>query len=135
MEKQKKVIDASILAKWFLNEQDSEKARSIRKEHLEENTIIIIPELAILEVINVLKYKGGTEKELDIVNNVLWNTELKIERTTQQILKKAIENSIKYDITLYDSLYVAISQLYGSVLITSDSELFKIPNVIPLDKI
>ena len=48
---------------------------------------------------------------------------------------KAIINSKKFDKTIYDSIYVSLAQIHGADLITADSELFKIPNVISLDRI
>jgi len=48
---------------------------------------------------------------------------------------KTIENSVKYNITIYDALYVTLAQIHGTFLITADKKLYKIPNVIALEKI
>lgn len=135
MEKQKKVIDASVIVKWFLNEENSEKALKIREDHILEKTILIIPELTFIEILNALKYKGANVQRLLDVNKSLWGMQFKVEKINSFILDKAIENAIKYNITIYDSLYVTIAQIYGTSLITADKELLKIPNSISLDNI
>ena len=135
MEKQAKVLDASVIVKWFVNENDSDKALELWSEHASNEIKIIVPSLIILEVINSLRYKGNNEETLLEVNKTLWNSDLKIENVNEQIIQKAITIAKKYDLTIYDSIYEAIAQFYGCQLITADKELFKIPNVVPLNKI
>ena len=66
---------------------------------------------------------------------MLWNMSLKLESINQDVMSKAIENSLRFNITIYDAIYVTLAQINGTFLITSDSELYKIPNVIALEKI
>ncbi|MEK6917511.1 MAG: type II toxin-antitoxin system VapC family toxin [Nanoarchaeota archaeon] len=134
MEKQKKVVDASVIVKWFVSEKDSDKAVKIRDEHVAGKTLLIAPELAFIEVLNALKYKGVSEEKLLEVNKSLWDLQLKIENIRASLLDKAINCSLKNKITLYDAIYVVLAQMFGSELITADSELYKIPNVVPLEK-
>ena len=135
MEKQEKVIDASVVVKWFLNEENSDKAISLKDSLLKSELILIAPDLIILEVLNTLLYKKHREKELLIANKMMWELNLKLVRINSDIISKAVENSIKYHITIYDALYVTLAQIYGTFLITADKELYKIPNVIALEKI
>ncbi len=135
MEKQKKVIDASVIFKWFSKEEDSEKALKLKEEHLSQKSSLVIPVLSIIEVINALKYKEKDENKLKEANKALKEIQLEIKNITKFLMDKAIENSFKYDISIYDSVYVALAQIHGVSLITADSALYKIPNVIPLEKI
>src|SRR3989344_2628135 len=57
MEREKKIVDASVLVKLFSIEEDSNKAEYLIKNHVTEKIILIIPELLFLEVSNALKYK------------------------------------------------------------------------------
>jgi predicted nucleic acid-binding protein len=134
MEKQTQVIDASVIIKWFVNEFDTEKALQIREDFISEKTNIIIPELAFTEILNALRYKNNNEEDLIKINRALWDLNLKIEKNSQNLLNKAITNAKKYNITIYDSIYVSTAQLHNSPLITADEELFKIPNILPLNK-
>ncbi len=134
MEKSKKILDASVMVKGFSEEINSEKAHRLIKKHLEGEILIIVPELIFLEITNALKYKKKDEESIKKVSKDLFNFQFKVEKITEPLLSKAIQISIKNNLTIYDSLYIAISQFYGAPLITADSALYKITNVIPLEK-
>ena len=129
MEKQTKIIDASIVVKWFVVEENSKKALDIRNDHINGNIKIIVPDLTFIEVLNALKYKGKTEEDLKEANKDLWDIQLQIIKTTSFTLNKAIEIALKHDITLYDALYISLSTIYGCPLITADKKLADLPNV------
>ncbi len=135
MEKQEKVVDASLVIKWFLKEENSDKALKIREDHISGKTLLIVPDLIFLEVTNALRYKKLDIKKISYINKSLWEFQFKIQEIDKFILDKAIENSIKYNITIYDALYVTLAQIHGTFLITADKELYKIPNIIALEKI
>ena len=135
MEKQEKVIDASIVVKWFLNEKDSDKARLIRSELEKGDISVIVPELLFLEILNALKYNKVREKNIIAANRILFGINFKVERLSEGLLFRSIENSVKYDLTIYDAIYVTLAQIYGTFLITADKELYNVPNVIALEKI
>lgn len=134
MEKQKKVLDASVILKWFRHETQSEKALELLDEYNLGKIDIIVPELAFLEVINGLRYKKESEEILISINHKLWDLELEIERVNMLLLQKAAQLAVKHNLTIYDSLYVAIANFHGAPLITADELLYKLPNVIPLEK-
>ncbi len=136
MERQKTLIaDASVIVKWFLNEENSDKARVIRSNLERGNISLIVPELLFLEISNSLKYNKISEKNIIIANKILFDAGFIVFKLNEEIMLKAIENSVRYNITIYDALYITIAQLHGVFMITADKELYKIPNVIALEKI
>lgn len=134
MERQKKVLDASVLVKWFSQEKDTEKAIELREQHIEQSIKIIIPEIAFLEIINSLRYKKKNEEELQKAVNDLLNLQLNVVNLNADILNKTVKIAVENNLAVYDSLYIAIAQFNGCPLITADKELYKIPNIIPLEK-
>jgi predicted nucleic acid-binding protein len=134
MEKPEKVIDASVVVKWFINEENSDKSIKIREDHISRKYTLIVPELMFLEVINTLRYKGFNIEKIFYINKSLWEFQFKIQKINNLLLDKAINVAIKNNISIYDAVYVTLAQLYGTFLITADKELYKIPNVIPLEK-
>lgn len=136
MEKQKTlIIDASVAVKWFLKENGSDKALKIREDHILGKTLLIVPNLIFLEITNALRYKRLDINKIQYINKSLWEFQLKIQEIDEIILDKTIENSVKYNVTIYDALYITLAQIHGTFLITADKELYKIPNVIGLEKI
>jgi|SRR3989344_2587493 len=132
MERQKKVVDASIAVKWFTNEGDTKDALKIRDAHINGEIVIIVPDLIFLEVLNAFKYKKLDKESLNNVNENLWDLQLHVEKMNSYILDKAISISLEYDLTLYDSMYAAIAQIHGCPLITADEKLKKFPSAITL---
>ncbi len=55
MEKQKVVADASVVAKWFLNEEFSEEATLLRDSFVKDELTISVPSLLNYEILNVLR--------------------------------------------------------------------------------
>lgn len=54
-----KVLDASVILKWFLKEEDSEKAIDLKTEIIQGNLLVILPDLILYEISNALRYKRG----------------------------------------------------------------------------
>lgn len=132
MEREKKVIDASVVAKWFLNEPDSEKALKLRDGHANGKILLIVPELIFIEVLNALRYKEHNIEALKAANKALSDIQFHVEKINPFLLEKSIQTALKYDLTLYDALYITLSNAFGIPLITADKELLKVPNTEPL---
>ncbi len=134
MARQKIVVDASVIVKWFVDEENSTEALTFRADHISGKTLLIIPELTFLEVLNALRYKGGSIKSLTQANEALWDVQFHVEKMNYFLLEKASLLAFEYKLSLYDALYLAIGLLYGSVVITADVVLAKAPNTILLGK-
>ena len=79
MERQKKIIDASIIVKWFSEEENTKEALEIRKAHINGEITVVIPELAFIEVLNALKYKKKDFSQLKESIKHLSRLELHVE--------------------------------------------------------
>lgn len=129
MAREKKIVDASIVAKWFLEEEGSAEALKLRTAHIQGKAMLIVPDLLFLEVLNALRYKGGTEKSLADANKILWDIQFHVERLTPFLLEKTSVLALQYNLSLYDALYLALGLLHGSPVMTADKALAKAPNV------
>lgn len=134
MAAEKKVVDASVVAKWFLDEEDSGVALKLRADHLAGRVLIVVPELLFVGVMNALRYKKSDEGFLLKANDALWDIQLGVEKLGKKLMEKAIETSIRHKVTLYDATYIAFANLHNAPLVTADKELEKIPNVTMLSK-
>ena len=134
MARQKIVVDASVIVKWFVDEEYSTQALAFRADHVSGKTLLIIPELTFLEVLNALRYKGGSIKSLTQANEALWDVQFHVEKINRFLLEKASILALEYKLSLYDALYLALGLLYGSIVVTADVALAKAPNTILLGK-
>ena len=132
MERQTKILDASIIVKWFSEEEQSEKAIALRDEYLLKKTNLAVSEITFLEVLNALRYKKKNEEEIKKANTALWNLQMEILKTDDILLNKAIGISLKHNLTMYDAVYVALAEVHNATLITADEALSKVPNTLLL---
>jgi predicted nucleic acid-binding protein len=121
-----KVIDSSILAKYILKEKGWENIRDI----LIEKPYTL--ELAIKETVNAIWKRVYLLRDISIEKAriltedlIVLSRNLRIE-DQNKYLQKAIEISIKYGITIYDSLFIALAYMRKAELITSDKKQFEI---------
>ena len=132
MERQKKVVDASVIVKWFLKEEKRDEAIEIRYLQIKGKIKIIVPELIFLEVLNAIKYKKVKKNFLPQVIKFLYKINLSVEKTDQFILDTALRISLEHNLSIYDSLYAALAQVHSCQLITEDEKLKKLPFAVSL---
>jgi len=64
------VVDSSVLVKWFVPEPDSTLAIALRQAHIDGRIRIAVPDLALLEVANALRYKFSAADEATVRGSV-----------------------------------------------------------------
>ena len=120
------VIDASVVVKWFVDEEGSEGALAIRKKYVEGEAEIIAPELILFEALNALRHKGlFTEAEIKRIAEALDSYAFGLYSLKGKYAADAVEAAFKNDITIYDSSYVALAVREGAQMYTGDRELIR----------
>ena len=135
MERKKKIVDALIIFKLFANEEDSDEAIKLRAKHINEEIIIVVPELIFVETLNASRYKKLEKDIWEKANKDICNLQLEVIYLDEFLLNKAIENAFENNLSIYDAIYASLAQIHGAQLITADKKLLKIPNAVSLDKI
>lgn len=126
MERQKAVVDASVVAKWFLEERHSEEARVLRDSFAKGILSLAVPSLLFYETLNVLRYTGlYTEDELAEVPKALSEYGFEVWAPSGKLLEETASMSLRYDITVYDASYVALAVHLDIPLYSADMELVK----------
>ena len=124
MEKEKIVVDASVVAKWFLIEECSDKALQLRNDYIKGAVILAAPTLLEYEVLNALRYSGVySASELKKIGVALNKYGLETHGLSGEVKERAVELALSKDITIYDASYIALAQHLGAKLYTADNEL------------
>ncbi len=122
------VLESSVVVKWFSphDEEHRSKALSLLNLYKDEKIDLYIPELAICEVSNALRYnKNFSEGEVIGILKFLMNLELSIVNLTQDIVSKSLEISYEDNITVYDAIFIGLSNVLKIPLITANPKHFK----------
>ena len=122
------VVDASVLVKWFLHEKEAERDRALalRDLHISGQSTIFIPQLALLEVLNAIRFSPKADEDDGAAAlEVLYDLHLETKAPDVDLLRKANAIAWAYKITIYDALYVALGEQVGYPLITADEVMVK----------
>lgn len=131
------VVDASVVTKWFLVEQDSHDAIRLRDDFATARIVLTVPTLLFYEVMNALRFSGEfKEAELGIAAKSLSKYQFNIWRPRGKLLESSSQLSLREDLTVYDACYVALAQRLRSRVITEDQEMIaKFPlNTMSMNK-
>lgn len=120
------VIDASIVVKWFSEEENRFKALKILKNLEKEKYALLAPEILIYEVANAL-YKGKHLENKDIKSAMdsILDIEIDYYQLDKVLIYQAVDFMVNYNITFYDAVYGALSLLHNAPLISANSKHHK----------
>lgn len=125
------VVDSSIVIKWFVTEPLSEEARRVLNGYQSGALTLIAPDLLAAEIGNIVWKKvrmQGLARE-DAQQIISAFRELDIELIpTISLLEDAVRIAMAHERTVYDALYIALSEREQSLFITADERLVNAVN-------
>lgn len=117
------VLDTSVVIKWFseYNEDDLDKALSLRDKILKGEYLATVPDLIFYELANALRYNPQFDiKDVkDAINSVI-DLGFEIKGIDEITLGHAVEAAYKFKVTVYDAYFLAMSQIASKPFITAD---------------
>lgn len=119
------VIDASVVAKWTLPEEDSERALALHDAHLEQDWSLLAPILILAEVANTF-WKRREQMEAEVAQEALSALLASGIRFVpiETLVADAHRLACQYGRTIYDALYLALAQQRGCEFVTADERLY-----------
>jgi predicted nucleic acid-binding protein len=116
------VVDASVVVKWYIPEQDHEPARALRDDYLERHHDLVAPSLLPFEVVNALEYSGEYDDDrlLEASESL---PEYGIELVPYHNVGRVAELANELEITIYNASYLALAQEAGTTAYTADGRL------------
>ena len=121
------VVDSSVVAKWMLPEVDSALAVQLRTEVPAAGGQLIVLDLILPEVGNAI-WKSHRRKTVTLSKArnalaALKSIPLHLEPAAR-LLDQAFEIAVKYDLAVYDALFVVLVQDLGVKGVTADEPLY-----------
>lgn len=129
MRMETRVVDASVAVKWILDEPPlSSQAKNLYQLSKAGKYKLIVPELFDLELASAInkRIKKGMlsiRKAVDLQGLMMGFPF--VEYSDRELSDVALENAYRYDVSVYDGVYLALAEIYGAPLITADQQLIK----------
>jgi len=116
------VIDTSVAVKWFSKvESDTKKALQLRQKMLDGICSVTVPDLLIYELANALKHNPNfLSKDVKVALDSIFNMGIEIRKADSLVLSHAIDIAFRFNVTVYDACFMALSQIEKMPFITSD---------------
>lgn len=132
------VIDASVGVKWYLREDDSQRALRLLNEGIEERARLLAPSWMALEVANALCFnKRWSDADVREALDHLRVQPIEWVDVEPGMLAEIVELARQRGLTTYDALYVWLALRHRMPLVTADNAILRacrdVPYVMALD--
>ena len=121
-------VDSSVVAKWAVPEADSAHARQLLDSVVPAGGRLLVLDIGLAEVVNVIwKYYHRRSASLDEARQMLaFLLAVPVHvASSQPFLPGAIEVAAKYDVSVYDALFVSMVDKSSLTGLTADEPLWK----------
>jgi predicted nucleic acid-binding protein len=121
------IVDASVAIKWYIPEPLSDRAVSYLDMLQQNKVVLLAPDIILPELGNVLwkKLRRGELKLEDsrlIAGNLADNFPV-ILVESRDLMPAALEIAASSNITVYESLYLALAVVSKATMVTADRSL------------
>ena len=128
MNQQHIIIDSSVAVKWYLPDEQDDKALKIKSDFANKTILIVVPLLFFYEISNILK---TTSKSLRIARQdsiKAYQDLLELSfiiYSSKELFKAGLEKALDLDITSYDASYLGLADYLQIPFYTADEKLVK----------
>ena len=120
------VVDASVVAKWFIPEADSDKAVRLRNRHIEGSLTLMAPDLLLYEIANALVYHPEvTDEAIHEDMEALFNVDIELVSPSPELMASIADGARRRDVSVYDSSYLVLAEVVATNLVTADRRLYE----------
>jgi len=121
------VLDSSVIFKWFYsdNEKGTDIAGDLYKKAASRDYYFLSPELLIYELVNIFRFRANlSEKLLKNILEQIFSILVFLKLDCESYIK-SYSISRKINCSIYDCIYISMSDKYKAPLITADKKLHK----------
>jgi len=120
------VLDASVILKWYLQEESSNLALAFRQKYLSGTYNLALPDLILYEISNALKHEKSFSIKATIeAVEALIDLGIDLVVPTKSMIRYGLEVAYENKITFYDAAYISLAHELGYNFVTADEKLFK----------
>lgn len=118
------VLDTSVAVKWFIREEDSDKAADLRHAHGRAELLLHAPDILLMELANALRYSPlVSAEEIPQALRLFSGLAINVAPFDLNILISSTALSLDRDLAVYDAYFLALAQALEMPLITADRKM------------
>jgi predicted nucleic acid-binding protein len=118
------VADASVIVKWFVDEEHTKNALALRQSYIDGKVDIACPQFLPYEVLNALRYNPELgEEQVRTASLALEKYQFWLHPLTEELAGLCIKNAFALGISLYDSSYLSLAQHIDAAFYTADQRM------------
>jgi predicted nucleic acid-binding protein len=118
------LLDTSVAVKWFIREEDSEKAANLRHAHGRAEILLHAPDILLMELTNALRYSPlVSAQEISQALHLFPGLGITIIPFDLDVLISSATLSLEHDLAVYDAYFLALAQAMEMPLITADQKM------------
>lgn len=118
------VLDTSVAVKWFIHEEDSDKAADLRHAHGRAELFLHAPDVLLMELANALRYSPlVSAEEIPQALRLFSGLAINVAPFDLNVLISSVTLSLDHDLAVYDAYFLALAQAMEVPLITADRKM------------
>lgn len=118
------LLDTSVAVKWFIREEDSERAANLRHAHGRAELLLHAPDILLMELTNALRYSPlVSAEEIPQALRLFPGLGITIIPFDLDALISSVTLSMEHDLAVYDAYFLALAQAMEIPLITADRRM------------
>lgn len=118
------VADASVIVKWFVEEDYTKNALKIKEDYTRGTIDIWSTHLMPFEVLNALRYNQQLgEQEIQKAALSLSKFKIALHPILEELVDLSVRDAWKYGLTVYDSSYLALGKTFDKEVYTADEKM------------
>jgi predicted nucleic acid-binding protein len=120
------VLDTSVVAKWFFQEEGTDRAEAILTGFLDGSARIHVPSSLFYELANVIWTHRSESFEQQQARRV-WAEVVSfplLVTAWSELLPEGLAFAIQHEVTVYDAVFVILARQLGGDLVTADRVLW-----------
>lgn len=121
------VVDASVVVKWFVDEDESAQARLLMQDFAAQDVELHAPALLPYEVLNALRYHPGFSEERQLAAQAaLERFAFREYPFRGEHSRRTLHLAVSENLAIYDASYLALARELGLMLVTADESLARV---------
>ncbi|MCL6089948.1 MAG: type II toxin-antitoxin system VapC family toxin [Candidatus Thermoplasmatota archaeon] len=117
------VLDASVVVKWFVDEEYTNKALKILDDYAKGTIMVCSVQLMPYEVINALRYDSAIGRgDLIQISQAISKFQIRLYPLINGLAESTINIALDSGTTIYDAAYLSLAIKIGARLYTADQK-------------